>query len=207
MKTKFCLLLIQLFVIVPMIQAQSSDLNIQFAQELKEKCRDVNSIECGFIQTRSASVLAHDATKHGRYFFLMPYNVLLAFDDGDYIKITATMFEIKQNGHISSTKVSSNPMLKSLNRMLSACISGDASQITSGFNTEITADDDEFILKLLPLRGRTGGKASETILVFNRKDMSLKLMKMTEASGDFLQYQFFDVKYNTDFSPSIFDIK
>lgn len=208
MKTKFYLLVIQLFIIVPMsIQAQNSELNIKFAQELKEKCRDVNSIECGFIQTRSASVLAQEANKHGKYFFLQPYNVLLAFDDGDYIKITETMFEIKQNGHISATKVSSNPMLKSLNRMLSACISGDVSQITSGFNTEMTANDDEFVLKLLPLRGRTGKKSPETLLVFNRKDMSLKLMKMTEASGDFLQYQFFDVKYNTDIIPSIFDIK
>lgn len=208
MKTKIILLFIQFFMILPMnILAQNSDLNIQFAQELKEKCRDVNSIECRFIQTRSASVLAQDAQKHGKYFFLQPYNVLLAFEDGDYIKITSTMFEIKQNGHISATKVSSSPMLKSLNRMLSACISGDASQITSGFDTEITANENEFTLRLLPMRGRTGKKASNTLLVFNREDMSLKLMKMTEASGDFLQYKFYDVKYNTDIIPSIFDIK
>ena len=208
MKTKFYLLFIQLFMIAPMnILAQNSDLNMKFSQELKEKCQDVSNIECRFIQTRSASVLAQDANKHGRYFFLQPYNVLLAFDDGDYIKITSTMFEIKQNGHVSATKVSSNPMLKSLNGILSACISGDASQITSGFDTEITASEDEFILKLLPPRGRTGKKATETLLVFNRKDMSLKLMKMTEPSGDFLQYEFYDVKYNADITPSIFDIK
>lgn len=117
------------------------------------------------------------------------------------------MFEIKQNGRVNATKVGSNPMLKSLNRMLSACISGDASQITSGFDTEITANKDEFRLKLLPLRGRTGKKATETLLVFNRKDMSLKMMKMTQATGDFLQYRFHDVKYNTDIAPSLFDIK
>lgn len=208
MRIKVLLLFVQLFMIVPVnILAQNNDLNRQFAQELKEKCSGVKSIVCKFIQTRSASVLAQDTDKHGKYFFLQPYNVLLAFDDGDYIKITSTKFEIKQNGHINVTKVGSNPMLKSLNRMLSACISGDALQITSGFDTEITANEDEFILKLLPLRGRTGKKAVETQLVFNRKDMSLKRMKMTEATGDFLQYRFYDVNYNADLAPSLFDIK
>lgn len=208
MRIKVLLLFIQLFVIAPVnVPAQNNDLNIQFARELKEKCGDVKSIVCKFVQTRSASVLAQDADKHGKYYFLQPYNVLLAFDDGDYIKITSTMFETKQNGRVNATKAGSNPMLKSLNRMLSACISGDASQITSGFDTEITANKDEFRLKLLPLRGRTGKKATETLLVFNRKDMSLKMMKMTQATGDFLQYRFHDVKYNTDIAPSLFDIK
>jgi len=208
MKIKVWLLFMLSFMIVPVnMPAQNSDLHIQFTQELKEKCTDIKSIECQFIQTRSAAVLAHDTDKRGKYYFLRPYNVLLAFEDGDYIKITSTMFEIKQTGHVQATKVSSNPMLKNLNRLLSACISGDASQITSGFETEMTATEDEFRLKLLPLRGRTGRKAVETQLVFNRKDMSLKMMKMTEATGDFLQYKFYDVKYNTDLEPSLFDIK
>ena len=208
MKIKELLLFVPLLAIMPAsIMAQNSDADELFAQELKEKCRDVKSIECKFIQTRSAAVLARDADKNGKYYFLQPYNVLLAFEDGDYIKITSTMFEIKQNGHVNATKASSNPMLKNLNRMLSACISGDASQITSGFKTEVTANKDEFILKLLPLRSRAGKKAPETLLVFDRKDMSLKMMKMTDATGDFLQYRFYDVQYNTDIAPSLFDIK
>lgn len=208
MRVKVSLLSILLFMVVRVnIIAQDIDLNAQFAQELKEKCRDVKSIECKFIQTRSVSVLTQDADKGGKYYFLQPYNVLLIFEDGDYIKITSTIFEIKQNGHISATKTTANPMLKSLNRMLSACISGDASQITSGFDTEITANDSEFTLRLLPLRGRANKKAIETFLIFNRKDMALKMMKMTGPSGDFLQYKFYDVKYNTIISPSLFDIK
>lgn len=207
MRIKVLLLFIQQFMIMSMIMAQNSDLDAQFAHELKEKCSGVKSIECKFIQTRSASVLARDVDKRGRYYFLQPYNVLLAFEDEDYIKITSTMFEIKQNGRVNATKVSSNPMLKSLNRMLAACISGDASQITSGFETEITANDDEFALRLLPLRGRTNKKTPEIQLVFNRKDMSLKTMKMMEASGDFLQYKFYEVKYNIDVAPSLFDIQ
>lgn len=197
----------QLFMTMPIVMAQSSDLEAQFAQELKAKCSDVKSIECKFTQTRSSSVLAQDANKLGNYYFLQPYNVLLAFEDGDYIKITSTMFEIKQNGHVNATKVNSNPLLKSLNRMLSACISGDASQITAGFESEITANEDEYTMKLLPPRGRSSKKIVETILVFSRKDMSLSMMKMIDASGDFLQYKFYDVKYNTAISPSLFDIK
>lgn len=207
MKIKVLWLFVQLLLTMPMTIAGERDAEALFAQELKQKCSDLSSIECRFVQTRSASALAQEAEKRGKYYFLKPYRVLLAFDDGDYIKITSAMFEIRQNGEVHATKVGSNPMLKSLNRMLAACISGDASQITSGFETEITATDEEFTLRLLPLRGRGGKRATETQLVFDRKDMSLKMMKITDATGDFLQYRFYEVKYNTELAPSLFDIQ
>lgn len=207
MRVKILLPFILMFMTMPMTQAQNHDLYARLARELREKCCDVRSIECKFIQIRSASVLAQNADKRGKYYFLRPYNVLLEFEDGDYIKITPGMFEIKQNGYFTATRVSSSPMLKSLNRMLSACFSGDLEQITAGFETEITADDDEFALRLLQLRGKSSKKTPETLLVFNRKDMSLKMMKITDASGDFLLYRFYDVKYNADIDPSLFDIK
>lgn len=188
------------------VRAQDAGAEALFAQELKEKCAGVNSIECRFVQTRSAAALERAVEKEGRYYFLQPYRVLLAFEDGDYIKITSTMFEIRQDGRTSATRVGSNPMLKSLNKMLAACISGDASQLTSGFASEVTADERTFTLRLLPLRGRSH-KGAETLLVFDRKDMSLQLLKMEEPSGDYLQYRFFDVKYNADTDPSLFDIR
>ena len=187
--------------------AQNSRAEILFAQEMKKKCSDVKSIRCRFVQTRSSSVLVHDVQKRGTYSFLQPYNVLLAFDDGDYIKITSAMFEIKQNGHTTATKAGSNPMLRNLNRILSACISGDAAQITSGFDTEITASDDEFTVRLLPMRGRTNKKSPQTLLVFARKDMSLRSMSIEQASGDMLRYEFHDVKYNADIDAAMFDIQ
>ena len=70
MRVKVSLLSILLFMVVRVnIIAQDIDLNAQFAQELKEKCRDVKSIECKFIQTRSVSVLTQDADKGGKYYF------------------------------------------------------------------------------------------------------------------------------------------
>lgn len=207
MKSKILSLFFLLAGVLPAAVAQNADLEMQFAQELKEKCRGIKSIGCRFVQTRSAPVLARSVDKAGTYYFLEPYNVLLAFDDGDYIKITSTVFEIRQNGRVNATRAGANPMLKSLNRMLSACISGDASQIASGFKTEIAADEKEYTLRLRPLRGRASGKSPVTVLVFNRKDMSLKRMKMESAPDDFLQYEFHDVKYNIDIEPSIFDRK
>lgn len=207
MKIKILMLFCQLFVILPMALAQESDLAEQFAAELKEKCSDVRSIVCNFVQTRSAAVLVQDVEKRGRYTFLQPYNILLAFDDGDYIKITTAMFELRQNGRTTVTKVESNPMLKSLNRMLTACISGDALQITAGFASKITVTQEEYTLFLMPQRGRAVKRAQQTVLIFDRRDMSLKTMKLIDPSGDYLQYRFSDVKYNTEVDPTLFDIR
>lgn len=207
MKNKIIALGMLLLGMMAGASAQNTDLEARFAQELKEKCKEVKSIESRFIQTRSASVLARPVEKTGKYYFLQPYHVLLSFDDGDHIKITSTLFEIKQNGHIRSTQIASNPMLKNLNRMLVACLSGDVSQLTAGFETEITSAENEYTLRLLPVRGRSSRRTPETVLVFNRADMSLKMLRMGNFPDDCLEYKFYDVKYNTAPDPALFDIK
>ena len=73
----------------------------QFQSELRQKNEKVTSIKCDFVQTREVSMLANAVTKKGTFHFQSPHNMLLAFNDGDYIKTTAEWFEMKtgENAH------------------------------------------------------------------------------------------------------------
>ena len=114
------------------VSAQNISTQEHFEIELKLKNESVATIKCHFIQTREISVLQNVVQKDGTFYFLRSGNMLLSFNDGDYIKMTEEWFEMKTGKNTATTKVSSNPMLRKLSTILSACVVGDFKQMIKG---------------------------------------------------------------------------
>ena len=180
------------------VPAQENDLAAQFEQELKAKNEDVASIRCDFVQTREMSVLEMSVAKEGEFFFQRPGNMLLSFVDGDYIKMSESMFEMKTADNVTSTSISSNPMLKNLSSILSACVIGDFKEMKKGFDVTLQPTETEWQLTMNPTRGKAASKISQIILHFDRDDMSLNILKMEEKSGDFTMYEFSNKQFNVN---------
>ena len=170
--------------------AQENDLAAQFEQELKSKNEDVTAIRCDFVQTRETSVLEMSVAKEGEFSFQRPCNMILSFDDGDYIKMSETTFEMKTADNVTTTSISSNPMLKNLSSILSACVVGNFKEMTKGFDVTLQLTETEWQITMKPTRGKAASKISQIILHFDRTNMSLNLLKMEEKSGDFTMYEF-----------------
>ena len=119
------------------VSAQNISTQEQFENELKLKNESVSTIKCHFIQTKEMSVLQNVVQKDGTFYFQRPGNMLLSFDDGDYIKMTEEWFEMKTGESTTTTKVSSNPMLRNLSTILSACVVGNFDQMIRGFSIEV----------------------------------------------------------------------
>lgn len=201
------LILISFILLSSLANAQHANLHQQFEHELKSKNSNVTSIQCMFTQTREMAVLANTVKKSGEFYYMQPSNLLLSFRDGDYIKMTATMFEMKTGSNISSTKVSSNPMLKNLNSVLSACVVGDFEKMVRGFDINVELSQSEWIVTMTPQKGKAASKISRVVLNFNKKDMSLNILKMEEKSGDYTMYRFFDKKFNGSVDNNLFNIQ
>lgn len=179
----------------------------QFEQEVKAKNENVTSIQCQFIQIQEISVLADAVSKKGNFYFSKPGKMLLSFADGDYIKITEKWFEMKTGESLSSTRVSSNPMLKNLNSILSACVVGDFQQIAKGFKMNVEQADKEWIIAMIPQRGKAASGIAQIILHLDKKDMSLNVLKIEEKSGDYTMYKFFNKQFNKAIDSNLFKIK
>lgn len=171
------------------LYAQNIDLH-QFQTELQEKNEDVVSIKCRFKQTRQVSYLASAVEKEGDFTFTKPNDILLAFDDGDYIKMTTEYFEMKTAGNVVKTKVNSNPMLKNLSSILSTCVLGDFDKMNKNFAVDIKQNQTEWTVTLTPKQNKVAAKISNIIISFDKADMSLNLLKMIEKSGDYTAYTF-----------------
>lgn len=185
--------------------AQQNTFRQEFECELKSKDADISSIQCDFIQIRELSILSNVVKKEGVFYFQQPGNILLSFHDGDYIKMTTSWFEMKTGQHINKTKVSTNPMLKSLSSILSACIAGDVESMTKGFSSNVEKKENEWYVTMKPKRGKAVSKISQIVLRFDIKDMSLNSLKMVEKSGDYTMYSFLNKKFNVAINNDLFN--
>ena len=193
MRVKVLLTLLALFV---GFGASAQSLSEEFERELKAKSTGITSIDAEMTQTREVAVLADVVKKEGDFHFQAPNNILLSFDDGDYIKLSAEWFEMKSGTNVTQRSASSNPMFKQLSAMLTACMSGDVKSIAKGFTPTITKGDKEWRVELKPERGKGAAKIAEVELIFDRKDMSLDSLKMVEKSGDYTMYTFINKQFN-----------
>ena len=205
MKTKDMIIAAMLLV-CSVVNAQETNLEQAFQTELKTKNEQVTSIKCEFTQTREISFVAQPVNKDGEFYFLKPNNMLLSFNDGDYIKMTEEWFEMKTAENITTTKNSSSPMLRNLNSILSACIVGDFNKMSRGFCVNYGQTDAEWTVTLTPQRGKVASKVSRIIIVFDRQDMSLDLLRMEEKTGDYTAYSFSNKQFNIAMDTHIFNI-
>ncbi|MBQ7819239.1 MAG: outer membrane lipoprotein carrier protein LolA [Bacteroidales bacterium] len=205
MRTKLILMTVMLYATI-FAYSQTNEMLNKFERELKAKNESVSTIKCQFKQIQKISVLADIVQKNGDFYFEKPSNMLLAFKDGDYIKMNTEKFEMKMAGNVSSTKISSNPMLRNLRSILSACVIGDFEQMTKGFKVSIEQTPNEWILTLTPERGKMAAKVSSMKISFDKKDMSLNQLKMSSKSGDYTQYIFSQKQFNTKIDSQLFNI-
>ena len=177
---------------------------VEFERALQEKSAQTKTIVCDFKQVRSSVVFANDDVKAGKFTYVFPENILLAFQDGDYIKMRNTDFAIRNAGTVTEVKVTANPMLKELKRLLSSCMTGDVKAMSSSFNMNVTETDNTYIVVLTPMKGRGSSKMKSVNMCFDKKDMSLSELMLTEPSGDSMRYDFFNKKFNVEVSEELF---
>lgn len=187
--------------------AQNGSTQEQFERELKLKNESVTSIKCHFLQTREMSVLQNVVRKEGTFYFQRPGNMLLSFNDGDYIKMTEEWFEMKTGENTTTTKISSNPMLRNLSTILSACVVGDFAQMIRGFSIQVQSQAKQWVVIMTPQRGKAASKISQIVLHFDRETMSLNTLKMVEKSGDYTMYGFSNKQFNVAIDSKLFKIE
>lgn len=203
MKVKFLLAMLALTI---GFSASAQSLNAEFERELKAKNEGITSIVAEMTQTREVAVLSDVVNEEGNFYFQAPNNILLSFDDGDYIKLTAEWFEMKSGANVTKRSANSNPMLKQLSAMLTACMNGDIASIAKGFTPTVTKSDKEWRVVLKPERGKGAAKIAEVELIFDRKDMSINRLKMVEKSGDYTMYTFRNKQFNMTIDGQLFKI-
>lgn len=176
-----------------------------FRHQLTSCSKDINTIVCDFTQTSCMAVLANEVSKTGEFRCQKPGNILLSFDDGDYIMLTDKSFSLRSSGKTVQKNISSNPMLKELKKILSACMTGDIDAISSGFTMEVKDEGKTYEVTLSPIKDRAMAMIKDIEMIFEKSDMSLSMLKMNEPSGDYVKYLFTNKRFNTPLEDDLFN--
>lgn len=185
--------------------ATAQDAVSAFTKELAAKSTAIESICCRFEQVRSMQLLKEDVRQEGDFYYLRPDRILLSFDNKDYICMTQTHFQLQTAGVKQRVKLQSNPMLRELNRILSAAMQGDVKSLSAGFIPTVRDEGDCFEVELRPAKGRMAARVQSITMHFERATMSLTLLRMAEPSGDATTYRFFRKRFNEKIDSQIFN--
>ncbi len=181
----------------------------EFAERLAQQSAKINTIVCDFVQTRHLSVLAEPVEQRGRFFYKREGNICLLYDkpEGDRIVMSDGRFKMVVGGKQTVVGMNSNPMLRQMNGMFSACMTGDVRLLEAGAKTTYSSHGNEYRVEIVPVRGQSRGAVSRITLSFDRDDMTLTGMRMDEANGDYTLYEFRNKRFNEAVDDAYFSME
>ena len=206
--------MINLFLILSTLNsfAQSNFENIRsvdsFKALLTEKTEQLNSIESDFIQTKHIDMLSENIISKGKFYYKKPNRVCL-----DYIQpvkylivINNDKIKINSEGKINIYTLGENKMMKEMNNLISACMTGNLNLLTTEYKLEYKENADLYWIIVYP-RGSAQTYMQEIHIYLDKKDLSVHQLNMIESSSDYTEYLFTNKKQNHEISDEKFSLR
>ncbi|MDR0660419.1 MAG: outer membrane lipoprotein carrier protein LolA [Prevotellaceae bacterium] len=170
-----------------------------FEQKLEEATKTVKSIESGFTQIKHLDVFDDDITLKGKFYYRHSNRICLDYTGSlDYIiVINNDKLKIVDNGKKSIVNLSANKTMKEMQGMLAACMSGDISQLSSEYKLEYFEDTKNFKVVVTPKSKAVQEYIKDFHIYFNKRDMSVDKLRISENTTDYTDYIFSNKKFNS----------
>lgn len=205
--------LLLLFGSLQVLVAQDADMKAvkdttAFKTKLKEASATINTIDCDFTQKKHLSFMSEDLMSSGHFSFkkerkirweyLKPYSYIVVINNNDiYLK------DDDKTSHFDSK---SNKMFQGINDMMVAIVKGDL--FGSGdFKATFFENDKYFFTKLTPVKGEMKNYMKTIEIYFDKKDMTVVKLKLTELSDDYTYIEYQNKTINKPLSDALFIIK
>lgn len=170
-----------------------------FSQKLKEAGDNTQTIFCNFTQVKSLAILAKPNQSAGKFYFKKEQNICLDYSTpkGNLIVMSGGKFKIVVDGKKTVVDMKSNPMMRQMGTMLTACMTGDLTQFGSDSKTEYYETPSTYTVVISPINKKVKKYLKNIVLIFDKKDLTLNSMTMHENETDYTRYEFSDKKVNS----------
>lgn len=168
----------------------------------------ITTIESHFVQRKHVKAFKNDVLSSGRFYYQKDDKICMAYErpKGDLLLMNADEFVMIVDGKRSAANAQSNPMLKQMRTLLTACVSGDFERLKSGRNAKISVTETEknYILTTI-FEGSAKKYYANIVLTFDKGNLSLLTLRMNEANGNFTEYTFDRPIFNQKIDAKIFN--
>lgn len=198
---KITIYLLLLFTVLTVQAQQMRKMdNVQgFEKRLLQEAKTVQSIESDFTQVKFLDVLDTKVTSKGKFFYkktnmicmdyARPMNYLIVINGGK--------LKIVSDGKKNVMNLTSNKMMKEMQGMLTACMVGDLSQMSSNYRQEYFEDNNYYLVKIRPLSKTVQAYISTIQIYLDKRDMSVHKLRMSETAANYTEYTFYNKKFNS----------
>ena len=193
--------LLVLTILVAPLRAQMKKMESKqaFEQKLEQSTKTVKSIESNFTQVKHLDVFDNDITLKGKFYYKHSNKICLDYTGSlDYIiVINNDKLKIVDNGKKSIVNLTSNKTMKEMQGMLGACMSGDISQLSSEYELEYFEDSKNYLVIVKPKSKVVQEYIKDFYIYFDKKDLSVDKLRITENATDYTDYIFSSKKFNS----------
>lgn len=210
---KQILLLLVLLGCAPILWAQDADMKAlkdttTFKKRMKEASATTNTIDCDFTQKKHLSFMAEDITTTGHFSFKKermirweykkPYSYIVIINNNDIY--------LKDDDKTSHFDAKSNKMFQGINDMMVSIVKGD---LFGSGDFKYTAFENEkyYFVKLIPIKGQMKDYMKSIDIYFDKKDMTVVKLKLTETSDDYTYIEYQNKVINKPLSDALFTVK
>lgn len=189
-----------LFVCLLQINAQMKKLKDvdTFNKRVIQEAVSVKSIESDFTQIKHLDLFNENITSKGKFYYKHSDKISLDYSSPTkyLIVINGDKLKIVSDGKKNIVGLKSNKIMAEMRGMLTACMSGNISQI-SGYKMEYFEDTNSYLIKIKPTNKSVQAYISGFDIYMDKKDMSVSKLRISENASDYTDYLFQNKKFNT----------
>lgn len=156
-----------------------------FAKKFKEASLKVQTITSDFKQEKNLAAITEKITSNGKFWFKRNNKVRLDYTSPFLYKliINEDKIYIQDDQRENRINVKSNKLFQQINRIIVDCIQGSILE-SKDFKTLVFESDKQYLLEMKPASKQLGELFSSIVLIVNRNDYSVEVLKLNEAMGD-----------------------
>jgi outer membrane lipoprotein-sorting protein len=125
---------------------------------------------------------------------------------GNLIVMNGVKFKIQTNGKATVVKMNSNPMMRQMGDMLTACMTGNLNLFGNQSVSEYFENQSHYTVVITPTNRRVKSYLKQIVLRFDKDNMTLSSMRMNENDTDYTLYEFSDKRLNANVDDDKFKI-
>ena len=108
-------------------------------------------------------------------------------------------------GRTTTARMNSNPMLRQMQSIFGACMTGDLEALRQTGRMSVTPREGGYRVVLIPESRAARRYVSSITLDFDAADMTLDRLRMEQPSGDYMLYRFSRKRLNVAIDDAAFD--
>lgn len=171
----------------------------EFESRLAKEAQTVQSIESDFTQVKYLDVFDEKVTSKGKFYYQKSNKICMEYvRPMDYlIVINGSKLKIVSDGKKNIMNLSSNKMMNQMQDMLTACMIGDLSNMSSNYRLEYFEDARYYLVKIKPTSKAVQAYIAGIEIYLDKKDMSVHKLRLSETATNYTEYEFYNKKFNS----------